>query len=121
MTDPTARPQRVLFIRTGNTARSQMAQVLLAHHGGDRFEVTSAGLEPGTVHPLTLKVLQERGLPTDHLEAKSTTPSWDSTSRTSSPCVTALSRIVRSSRSLCGVRPGLSMIRPPRPAVTRIS
>lgn len=68
------RPQRVLFICTGNTARSQMAQVLLEHHGGDRFEVTSAGLEPGTVNPLTVQVLQERGLPTEHLEAKGTTP-----------------------------------------------
>ncbi|MBB6017447.1 hypothetical protein ACFP9V_18515 [Deinococcus radiopugnans] len=46
----------VLFIPTGNTARSQMAQVLLEHHGQQRFEVMSAGLEPGEVHPLTRQV-----------------------------------------------------------------
>lgn len=71
---PASRPTRVLFICSGNTARSQMAQVLLEHHGGDRFEVTSAGLEPGTLHPLTVQVLQEAGLPTVHLAPKGTTP-----------------------------------------------
>lgn len=69
-----ARPHRVLFICTGNTARSQMAQVLLEHHGGERYAVTSAGLEPGEVHPLTVQVLGEMGLPTTHLQAKGTTP-----------------------------------------------
>lgn len=67
-------PARVLFICTGNTARSQMAQALLEHHGGARFDVTSAGLEPGELQPLTRQVLQERGLDTDHLHAKGTTP-----------------------------------------------
>lgn len=73
MTDA-VRPLRVLFICTGNTARSQMAQVLLEHHGGDRYAVTSAGLEPGEVNPLTVQVLEEVGLPTTHLQAKGTTP-----------------------------------------------
>ncbi|MDL2345385.1 hypothetical protein QOL99_14685 [Deinococcus sp. MIMF12] len=49
----------VLFICTGNTARSQMAQVLLEHHGAERFRVMSAGLEPGEVNPLTRQVLEE--------------------------------------------------------------
>ncbi|KQR25692.1 arsenate reductase ArsC [Deinococcus sp. Leaf326] len=71
--DPTSKP-RVLFICSGNTARSQMAQVLLEHHGGERFEVTSAGLEPGLLNPLTVRVLQEAGFPTAHLNPKSTTP-----------------------------------------------
>ena len=74
MTTPASRPPRVLFVCTGNTARSQMAQVLLEHHAGPRFEVTSAGLEPGEVHPLTLRVLKERGLPTGHLQAKGVRP-----------------------------------------------
>lgn len=69
----TKRPS-VLFICTGNTARSQMAQVLLEHHGQQRFEVQSAGLEPGEVNPLTRQVLAEGGFPTDHLYAKGTTP-----------------------------------------------
>lgn len=71
---PDTRPPSVLFICTGNTARSQMAQVLLEHHGGDRYRVTSAGLEPGEVNPLTRRVLEERGLPTDHLSAKGVRP-----------------------------------------------
>jgi arsenate reductase len=70
---PSRRP-RVLFICSGNTARSQMAQAYLEHHGGDQFEVTSAGLEPGTLNPLTVQVLQEAGLPTAHLNPKGTTP-----------------------------------------------
>ena len=68
------RPPSVLFICTGNTARSQMAQVLLEHHAGDRFKVTSAGLEPGEINPLTVRVLEERGLPTGHLQAKGVKP-----------------------------------------------
>ena len=69
-----SRKQSVLFICTGNTARSQMAQALLEKRAGDRFEVTSAGLEPGTVNPLTVRALQEIGQPTEHLSAKGTTP-----------------------------------------------
>lgn len=81
MTQPTAdrttapvKKPRVLFICTGNTARSQMAQVLLEHRSGDRFDVSSAGLEPGVIHPLTLRVLQEIGLNTEHLKAEGTAP-----------------------------------------------
>ncbi|GAA5438115.1 arsenate reductase ArsC [Deinococcus aquaticus] len=73
MTDA-SRPPRVLFLCTGNTARSQMAQALLEHHGGSRYQVTSAGLEPGMVNPLTVQVLQESGLPTGHLQAKGVRP-----------------------------------------------
>lgn len=65
---PTKKP-RVLFICTGNTARSQMAQALLEHRAGDHFEVSSAGLEPGEMNPLTLQVLGEIGLDTSHLKA----------------------------------------------------
>jgi arsenate reductase len=53
---------RVLFLCTGNSARSQMAEAFLRRYGGDRFEVYSAGLEPERgIHPLTLKVMQEIG------------------------------------------------------------
>jgi arsenate reductase len=50
-----------------------MAQAFLEHHGGDRFEVRSAGLEPGLIHPLTVRVFGEAGLPTAHLSPKGTT------------------------------------------------
>ena len=66
MTKPT-----VLFLCTGNSARSQMAESLLRHTAGDRFEVHSAGTEPKGVHPLTIRVLEEIGVNTAGLRSKS--------------------------------------------------
>jgi arsenate reductase len=63
--------ERVLFICTGNSARSQMGEALLRHHAGARFEVYSAGTEPKGVNPLTLRVLEEAGVPTRGLRSKS--------------------------------------------------
>lgn len=60
----------VLFLCTGNSARSQMAEALLRARAGDRFEVASAGLEPKGVHPLTLRVLAESGINTRGLRSK---------------------------------------------------
>ena len=54
--------QRVLFLCTGNSARSQMAEAFLRKHGNGRFEVHSAGLEPKGVNPLTIKVMNEAGI-----------------------------------------------------------
>ncbi|MBN1268891.1 MAG: arsenate reductase ArsC [Kiritimatiellae bacterium] len=51
----------VLFLCTGNSARSQMAEALLRRAAGDRFNVYSAGLEPKPIHPLTLRVMEEIG------------------------------------------------------------
>ena len=56
------RPIRVLFICTGNSARSQMAEALLRQLGGPAFEAFSAGTEPKGVHPLTLRVLAAAGI-----------------------------------------------------------
>lgn len=53
---------RVLFLCTGNSARSQMAEAFLRQLAGDRFEVYSAGLEPKGIHPMTRQVLAEVGL-----------------------------------------------------------
>lgn len=53
---------RVLFLCTHNSARSQMAEALLRHVGGDHFEVYSAGTEPGRVHPLAIKAMDDIGL-----------------------------------------------------------
>lgn len=55
--------QNVLFLCTGNSARSQMAEGLLREMAGDRFEAMSAGLDPREeVHPLAVKVMQESGI-----------------------------------------------------------
>jgi arsenate reductase len=55
--------QNVLFLCTGNSCRSQMAEGLLRHQAGERFEALSAGLEPGNeVHPLAIQVMQEIGI-----------------------------------------------------------
>ncbi|MFW5714590.1 MAG: arsenate reductase ArsC [Brevefilum sp.] len=52
---------KVLFLCTGNSCRSQMAEAWLRELGGDRFSVCSAGLEPHGVHPLTIRVMEETG------------------------------------------------------------
>ena len=64
-------PIRVLFVCTGNSARSIMAEALLRHHGGDRFEVHSAGTQPRGVNPLTLRVLEEAGVDAGDARSKS--------------------------------------------------
>ncbi len=61
----------VLFVCTHNSARSIMAEVLLRDKGGDAFAAYSAGTEVAEVRPLTLRVLQEAGLPTEGLRSKS--------------------------------------------------
>lgn len=52
---------RVLFLCTGNSCRSQMAEVFLRKYAGDQFEVYSAGLEPKPINSLTIKVMEEIG------------------------------------------------------------
>ena len=53
---------RVLFLCTHNSARSQMAEGLLRHLAGDRFEVASAGTEATRVHPLAIRAMQDVGI-----------------------------------------------------------
>ncbi len=53
---------RILFLCTGNSARSQMAEGLARALGGDRVEVWSAGIEPKGVHPLAVRAMAERGI-----------------------------------------------------------
>jgi arsenate reductase (thioredoxin) len=53
---------RVLFLCTGNSARSQMAEAFLRKYAGDFFEVHSAGLEPKAIKPFTIKVMEEVGV-----------------------------------------------------------
>jgi len=54
--------KRVLFLCTGNSARSQMAEGFLRHMAGDKFEVFSAGVKPAQVNPLAIKAMAESGI-----------------------------------------------------------
>jgi len=63
---------KVLFLCTGNSARSQMAEALLRSHAGDHFDVYSAGLEPkGFILPEVLEVMREIGLDMNGQTSKS--------------------------------------------------
>ena len=60
----------VLFLCTGNSARSQLAQALLTHRAGEFLEVSSAGTQPESVDPRALKVLEDLAIDTSALYAK---------------------------------------------------
>lgn len=72
-----SRPIRVLFVCTGNSARSQLAEALLEHIGGADFEVDSAGTEPKGVSPYAVRVLAELGIDWSSARSKSVTEFLD--------------------------------------------
>ena len=66
---------KILYICTHNRCRSILSEAVTNHLGQGRIEARSAGSQPsGVVHPLSLKYLEERGIPTQDLHSKS----WDS-------------------------------------------
>jgi arsenate reductase (thioredoxin) len=64
-------PIRVLFVCTGNSARSQIGEAMLRDLGGGDFEVSSAGIEPKGVNPYTVRVLDEVGIDWSGARSKS--------------------------------------------------
>jgi protein-tyrosine-phosphatase len=77
-----SQPYDVLFLCTGNSARSILAEAILSRLGAGRFRARSAGSHPkGRVHPLALELLRERGHDTSQLRSKS----WEEFARPGAP------------------------------------
>lgn len=75
-------PRNVLFLCTGNSARSILAEAILNERGAGRWRAYSAGSRPtGTVNPAALEELEARGIPTDGLASKS----WDGYAQRGAP------------------------------------
>jgi arsenate reductase len=64
---------KVLFLCTGNSARSQMAEGYLRHAAGDRFEAMSAGVEPKALNPLAVAAMDEIGIDISRQRSKDVT------------------------------------------------
>ena len=100
----TGRPYNVLFLCTGNSARSIIAEALLGHLGGGLFKGHSAGSLPkGEVHPLAAALLKEQGLSKDALRSKS----WDEFARPGAPVMDFVFTVCdHAAGEVCPVWPG---------------
>ncbi|MEE9139121.1 MAG: arsenate reductase ArsC [candidate division NC10 bacterium] len=63
----------MLFLCTGNSARSQMAEAFACYYGEGQGEASSAGIDPKGLHPLTVRVMAERGIDVSHQSSKALT------------------------------------------------
>jgi arsenate reductase len=94
----------VLFLCTGNSARSILAESLLNHLGARKFNGFSAGSFPkGAVHPYALKLLNDLGFPTDGLRSKS----WDEFARPGAPVMDFVFTVCdQAAGEVCPIWPG---------------
>jgi arsenate reductase (thioredoxin) len=99
-----AQPYKVLFLCTGNSARSIIAEVLLDHRGGARFKGYSAGSFPkGQVHPLALDLLDRLHLSTRGLRSKS----WEEFARPGEPIMDFVFTVCdQAAGEVCPIWPG---------------
>ncbi|MFP6741501.1 MAG: arsenate reductase ArsC [Alphaproteobacteria bacterium] len=99
-----AMPLNVLFLCTGNSCRSIMAQSILDHLGAGRFKGHSAGSHPaGRVNPYSLAQIEQRGCPTAHLRSKN----WDEFGGAHAPAMDVVITVCdNAAGEVCPVWPG---------------
>src|SRR5262245_29809126 len=102
-----AEPYNVLFLCTGNSARSSLGEVLVNHWGKGRFRGFSAGSHPkGDVHPQALAVLRQYHMPTTGLGSKS----WDEFAKPGAPSLNFVFTVCdRAAKEICPFWPGQPM------------
>lgn len=102
--EPTPSRHNILFLCTGNSARSILAEALLNHMGGAHFAGYSAGSHPrGEVHPEALATLRHFGLPTEGLRSKS----WDEFAAPGAPHMDFIVTVcANAAGEMCPVWPG---------------
>ena len=100
----TERRFNVIFLCTGNSARSIMAEAILNHQGFQHFTAYSAGSNPsGRVHPEALKQIQSARMPTDRLRSKN----WDEFAKADAPKMDFVFTVCdRAANEACPVWPG---------------
>jgi len=103
----TTRPYNVLFLCTGNSARSILGEAILNHCGAGKFRGFSAGSRPkGAVHPIALQLLRHMNLPTEDLRSKP----WDEFARPGAPPLDFIFTVCDSAAGeACPVWPGKPM------------